>query len=128
MANEFSQATTFDLLKMLWRELKVLVEESGSLMKLEMQGKMREARKGILSLVIGGILAYMGMWVAMITAVFAIAVFVPLWIAAGSITIVILGSGAIFLYRGIHILKAIDPKPERTYQALKEINHVLTRP
>lgn len=128
MANEFSQATIFDLLKILWRELKVLVEESGSLMKLEMQGKMREARKGILSLVIGGILAYMGMWVAIITAVFAIAVFVPLWIAAGLMAVVILGSGAIFLYRGFHILKDFDPTPKRTYQALKEINHVLTRP
>lgn len=128
MANDFSQTSTIDLLKILLRELKILLEESGSLMKLEMKGKMREVRKGLLSLLIGGVLAYMGLWAAIGTLIFGIAVFVPLWMAAGIITIAVLGGGGLFLYKGIQTFKDFDPKPERTFRTLKEINHVLTRP
>ncbi len=128
MANNFSQAGTFDVLKILLRELKVLLEETGSLMKLEMKGKIREVRKGFLNLLIGGMLAYIGMWVAIGTLIFVIALFVPLWVAAGIVTVVVLGGGALFLYKGIQTFKDLDPKPERTLQTLKEINHVLTRP
>lgn len=124
---DFSQASTLDVLKIFLREMKKLVEESGTLIKLEMQGKIHDVRKGCVNLLIGGVLAYIGIWVAIGTLVFGLALFVPLWVAAGLITVAIFGSAAIFLYKGIQAFKNFDPKPERTFQALKEINHVFTR-
>ncbi len=127
MNTKFSESSTLHVVKIFLTEVKTLMGESGTLLKLEMQGKIKEARQGIFQIFLGSLLGYVGLWIFLGSLILGIGVFIPLWMAAGLVAVCIVGSGGIFLYRGIQVIKHFDPKPENTVQALKEINHVFSR-
>ncbi|MEX2491597.1 MAG: phage holin family protein [Nitrospirales bacterium] len=127
MKNFYAHSSTLQVLKFLFADIKTLMSESASLLKLEMQGKVHEARQGVFQVVIGGLLAYFGVWIFTGALILGIAQFVPLWLAAGLVALVFLSGAGWFLYLGIHIFKHFEFSPKQTVQTLKEINHVFTR-
>lgn len=127
MRTFYSHSSTLDVLKFLLTDLKTMMSESASLFKLEMHGKAYEARQGVFQVVIGGILAYFGIWILTGALIFGIALFVPLWVATSLVAVIFLGSAGFLLYRGIQIFKHFELTPKQTVQTLKEINHVFSR-
>ena len=127
MKTFYSHSSTLQVLKFLFADIKTLMSESASLLKLEMQGKVHEARQGVFQVVIGGILAYFGVWILTGAIILGIAQFVPLWLAAGLVALIFLGGAGWLLYLGIQIFKHFEFAPKQTVQTLKEINHVFTR-
>ena len=122
-----SHSSTIDVLKFLIADLKSMMSESASLFKIEMQGKVKNARQAAIQVVIGGIMGYFGVWIFIGALILGLGVFVPLWISAGIVAMLFLGCAAYFLYQGIQILKNFEFTPKQTVQTLKEINHVFSR-
>ncbi len=126
MKTSYSYSSTLDVLKFLLADIKVMMGESASLFKLEMQGKVKDARQAAFHVLIGGIFGYFGMWIFIGAVILGLGVFVPLWVSASVIALIFLACAGFFLHQGIKIFKNFEFTPRQTVQTLKEINHVFS--
>jgi hypothetical protein len=109
-----------DLFSELSADTSKLVRQEVMLAKAEISQKISRAGKDVAILVAGGLLAYTGVLTLTAALVLIVSLFMPSWVAASIIGLLILGIGYLLVQKGLNDLKKVPPMPEKTIQTLKE--------
>ena len=109
-----------ELFSELSRQTSTLIRQEVALAKAEMKQKGTEVGKDVGMMAAGGALAYAGLLALIATAIIALAYFIPWWLSALIVSVVVLGAGGLLLQRGLSALKQTSMAPEQTIETLKE--------
>ena len=110
----------FELLGRLPEQASLLVRSEVALAKAEMGAKIKEVVKDSVMVAIGAVVLYLGLLSAIATIIIVLAIFIPLWVSALIITLVLLIGGGVLALVGIGGFKKLKLKPTRTIETLKE--------
>jgi hypothetical protein len=120
MRYQQDERTLSELFSDLSRDARILVRQEVELAKIELKEKGAEVGKDIGMVVAGGAVAYAGCLLLMATFVLTLARFMPLWLSALIVSVIVLGTGVLLIQQGQSSLKARNLKPRRTVETLKE--------
>ena len=109
-----------DLFGELSRDVSRLVRAEVKLAKTEMAEKASKTGKDAGAIVAGGLLAYAGLLAVIAAIIAGLALFIPLWLSALIVGIVVIAAGALIAKQGLDRLKKQSMAPEQTIQTLKE--------
>jgi hypothetical protein len=109
-----------ELFSELSQEASTLIRQEVQLAKAEVTRKATQAGKEVAFMAAGGFVAYAGFLALIAAAIFGVAEFLPLWLSALLIGVIVAGVGYLILQKGINGLKEINPAPRRTIETLKE--------
>ncbi len=109
-----------ELFAELARETSTLVRQEVQLAKTEMTQKVTSAGKDAGLIGAGGALAYAGLLAVLAAVIIGLGEFIPLWISALIVGLVVIGIGYMLVQQGLSALKRIDPTPRQTMETLKE--------
>lgn len=109
-----------DLFAELANETTTLVRQEIQLAKAEMTQKATSAGRDVGMIGAGGALAYAGLLALIAALIIGLGRFMPMWLSALIVGIVVIGIGYALIQRGLTALKHIDPTPQQTIQTLKE--------
>ncbi len=102
------------------RESSALVRQEMALAKTELTQKAAKVGKDVGFLAVGGAIAYAGFLALVAALIFALASFIPAWLAALIVGIVVAGVGYFLVQKGLSALKQENLAPEQTIDTLKE--------
>jgi len=102
------------------RETGTLVRQEVELARVEMTQKATKAGREAALVVAGGLVAYIGAIVLAFALVYILAEFMPLWLSALIVGLVIVGIGYFLVQRGLAALKRASLTPDQTIETLKE--------
>ena len=109
-----------DLFSQLTAELKQLFSKEIQLAKIELSREVSKARSGAVSAGAGAVVAYMGA-LALTAAVIAfLANYMPVWLSALIVAVVMLIAGYAMIRRGTRVLRDSRFIPVHTIDTLKE--------
>jgi uncharacterized membrane protein len=109
-----------ELFSELTRETSTLVRQEVELAKTELSQKATAAGKDVGILGAGGAVAYAGFLALIAGVIAALDIFLPLWLAAIIVGLVVIGIGYMLVQRGRDGLKRADLMPRQTIATLKE--------
>ena len=109
---------TAELIKELFAEGRVLVKEELRLARAEAKVEAKKAARAGAAFGAGGVLMHLALFplVACLVAIFD--AFLPLWLAALVVTVLVAGAGAAAIFYGKKRLETLEP--ERTVRTFKE--------
>ena len=114
------------LLGDLYQGASRLVSLEIELAKTELSQKASRVGKNVGFLAAGGAIAYAG-FLALIFAIIAIlATFMPMWLSALIVALIVLGAGGALVWTGLKTLQQESPMPQRTLETLKEDKEWMT--
>lgn len=109
-----------ELFSELAQETSTLVRHELTLAKTEMSQKASRVGKNVGFIVAGGVLAFAGLLVLLAAVVVVLDTFLPLWLAALLVGLVLVGVAAFLVKKGIDAIKQEDLTPRQTIETLKE--------
>ena len=109
-----------ELFSDLKNEIRTLIKQEMSLVRVEVSEKMSRAVKDAAALGIGGVLLYSGFLTLIAAMVLGIAVFIPLWLSALLVSILFIVIGVVMVMKGLKDLKEMKATPERSTETVKE--------
>jgi hypothetical protein len=109
-----------ELLGELAQETGTLVRKEVELAKTELTAKASFALKELAFVVAGGLIVVIGAFAVLLAVILGLGKFIPLWLSALVVGLVLAGLGAAVAIVGVVALKALDPAPRQTIQTLKE--------
>ncbi|MBI1295343.1 phage holin family protein [bacterium] len=109
-----------DLFTNLSQNFSTLIRDEIRLAQVEMKQKGKKAMSGIISLAVGGFVAYAGFLVLLAAAVVGLSYYMWTWLAALIVGVVVALIGTVMLVGGLSRLRNIDPAPQQTIETLKE--------
>jgi hypothetical protein len=109
-----------ELFSELSRQTSTLIRQEVALAKAEMKQKGTEVGKDVGMMAAGGALAYAGLLALIATIIIVLAEFMPWWLSALIVSLVVLGIGGLLVQRGMNALKQTNMAPEQTIETLKE--------
>jgi len=109
-----------ELFSELSRQTSTLVRHEVSLARVEMAQKATEVGKDLGFLAVGGAVAYAGFLAIVAAIIIALAAFIPWWLSALLVGLVIAGIGYVLVQRGLSALKKQDMAPKQTIETVKE--------
>jgi uncharacterized membrane protein YqjE len=109
-----------ELFSELSRQTSTLIRQEVALAKVEMKQKGAEVGKDVGMMAAGGALAYAGLLALIATVIIILAEFIPWWLSALIVSLVVLGVGGMLIQRGMSALKQTSMAPEQTIETLKE--------
>jgi uncharacterized membrane protein YqjE len=109
-----------ELFSELSRQTSTLIRQEVALAKAEMKQKGAEVGKDVGMMAAGGALAYAGLLALIATIIIVLAEFMPWWLSALIVSLVVLGIGGLLVQRGMSALKQTSMAPEQTIETLKE--------
>jgi xanthine/uracil permease len=109
-----------ELFGMLADQTKTLVNKEVELAKAEATEKAKVAGKGIAFLAAGGFVAYAGLLAVIAGIIVLVGQWVPMWVSALIIGIIVALIGYLLVQKGLNDLKAENLKPRQTVASLKE--------
>lgn len=109
-----------ELFSELSRQTSTLIRQEVALAKAEMKEKGTEVGKDVGMMAAGGALAYAGLLALIATAIIVLAYFMPWWLSALIVSLVVLGIGGALIMRGMTALKNTNMAPEHTIESVKE--------
>lgn len=109
-----------DLFADLSRDVRALWQQEMELAKTEMSRKAAKAGKATAFLAIGGFVAYAGFLALLAALIIGLAEFIPMWLSALIVGLVVVGIGYIFIQKGRNDLKPEELVPRQTIESLKE--------
>jgi uncharacterized membrane protein YqjE len=109
-----------ELFSELSRQTSTLIRQEVALAKAEMKQKGTEVGKDVGMMAAGGALAYAGLLALIATVIIILAEFIPWWLSALIVSLVVLGVGGMLIQRGMSALKQTSMAPEQTIETLKE--------
>lgn len=109
-----------ELFSELSRQTSTLIRQEVALAKVEMKQKGIEVGKDVGMMAAGGALAYAGLLALIATIIIVLAEFIPWWLSALIVSLVVLGIGGLLVQRGMNALKQTSMAPEQTIETLKE--------
>ncbi|WP_142848811.1 phage holin family protein [Telmatospirillum sp. J64-1] len=104
----------------LTRETTTLFRKEVDLAKAEMSETLSRASSGLIGLVAGGLIAFIGIQVLVAAAVLGLALFMPWWVAALVVGLAVLAIGGIVLAVGLSNLRARKLVPKRTITTMRD--------
>lgn len=104
----------------LTREMTNLVRQEIALAATEMGRKASTVGKNVAYLAVGGLVAYAGLLAIVAAVILALGNFIPLWLSALLVGLVVAGVGYMLVQQGITALKSADLTPRQTVETLKE--------
>ena len=102
------------------RDVSRLVRAEVALAKTEMALKASKTGRDAGVIVVGGLLAYAGLLAVIAAIIAGLALFIPLWLSALIVGIVVIAVGGLMAKQGLDRLKKQSMAPEQTLQTLKE--------
>ena len=109
-----------ELFSELSQEASTLIRQEVQLAKAEVTQKATQAGREAAFVAAGGLVAYAGFLALIAAAILGVAEFLPLWLSALLIGVIVAGVGYLVLQKGMNGLKEINPRPERTIETLRE--------
>lgn len=109
-----------ELFSELAQETSTLVRQEVDLAKTEMGEKASRVGKDVGFLAAGGVLAYAGLLAILAAVIVVLDTFLPLWLAALLVGLVVVGIGYFLIKKGLDALKREDVAPRTTIETLKE--------
>ena len=101
-------------------ETLLMVRQELALLKAELHEKLGRVGQGVTALGAGAMMAFSGWLVLLAAAVLGLAEFVPPWLAALIVGLLVLGIAAALLYFGKSRFEAQSLMPGRTLRSLRE--------
>ncbi len=95
-----------------------LVREEVSLARAELTAKATQAGKDVVTLAIGGAVAYAGALAILAGVILVLATFLPAWLAALIVGVIVGAAGITLLQRGRAALAHLDVAPRQTMATL----------
>lgn len=114
------QRSLGELFSELANDTTTLVRQEIQLAKTEMTQKATSAGKDAGMIGAGGALAYAGLLAIIAALIIGLGNFIPMWLSALIVGLVILGIAYFLIQRGLNGLKNLDPTPRQTIETLKE--------
>jgi len=102
------------------KETSLLVRQEVDLAKTEMSQKASQVGKDVGYMAVGGVIIYAGFLAIMAAVILILAIFIPSWLSALIVGVVIAGIGYFVLQKGRDRLKQSSLAPEQTIETLKE--------
>ncbi len=109
-----------ELFAELSRETSNLVREEVALAKAEVRKTATEAGKDVGYMAAGGFVAYAGFLALIAAIILVLGEFLPLWLAALLVGLVVAGIGYFLVQRGLSGFKNLQVVPQQTIETLKE--------
>ena len=109
-----------ELFGVLADQAKTLVNQEVALAKAEAAQKAKLARKGVAFAAAGGFIAYAGLLAVLAGIVLFVGQFVPMWLSALLIGLVVALIGYLVVQKGLNDLKPENLAPRQTTGSLKE--------
>lgn len=109
-----------DLFSELANETSLLIRQEISLAQTEMTQKAVKVGKNVGFLAIGGAIGYIGLMAIVAAIIIGLAYFIPLWLSALIVGIVIAIIAAVLISSAIKNLKNAELAPKQTIETLKE--------
>jgi len=115
-----SEPTLGDLFSSLTEDLSTLIRKEVDLARTETTEKVTQATRSVVSIVAGGLIAYAGLIALIIAVIVGLSRFMPLWLSALIVGIVVIVIGAIMISSGRSSLANMSVMPEKTVESMKE--------
>lgn len=109
-----------ELFSELAQETSTLVRQEVDLAKTEIGQKASRVGKDVGFLAAGGAVAYAGLLAILAAVVVGLDTFLPLWLAALLVGLVVVAVGYFLVKKGLDALKKEDVAPQQTIETLKE--------
>lgn len=109
-----------ELFAELSRQTSALVHQEVNLAKAEMTQKAREVGKDAGYIGAGGAVAYAGLLVLLAAIVLLLGIWLPMWVSALIVAVVVVGIGGFLILRGRDGLSKTTLTPQQTVNTLKE--------
>ena len=109
-----------ELFSELAQETSTLVRQEVDLAKTEMSEKASRVGKDVGFLAAGGAVAYAGLLAILAAVIVVLDTFLPLWLAALLVGLVMVGAGYFLVKKGLDALKQENIAPQQTIETLKE--------
>jgi uncharacterized membrane protein YqjE len=120
MADRKEELSIGELFSQLATETTTLVRQEVQLAKVEFGQKAAEIGKQVGLIGLGGAVAYAGFLALIAAVILLLAQFVPAWLAALAIGILVTAIGYYLSQHHLTALKQMDPTPRATVQTLKD--------
>ena len=109
-----------ELFAELKQETRTLIKQEMELVRVELSAKVSQLVKDLIALGVGGVLLYTGILTLVTAIVLGLAKFMPPWLSALLVSVVLLVIGAVLLMKGVTDLKKMKVAPEKSTESLKE--------
>ena len=109
-----------ELFAELANETSTLVRQEVELAKTEMTQKATQVGRDVGVVGAGGAIAYAGLLAVIAAIIIVLGQFIPLWLSALIVGLVVMGIGYVFIQQGLSALKRSNLAPQQTIQTLKE--------
>lgn len=120
MDTQSDERTLGELFAELSRQTSALVHQEVELAKTEMTQKAREVGKDAGFIGAGGALVYAGLLVILAALVLLLGVWLPMWVSALIVGVLVVGIGGFLALRGRDNLAKTNLVPQQTVETLKE--------
>jgi len=109
-----------DLVTGVTNDLATLMRQEIQLARAETMEKVSQTMRSIVWIAAGGMVAYAGVIGLLIAAIVGLASFMPLWVSAALVGLVVVVIGYLLIESGRNQLKHMSVVPERTVESLQE--------
>ena len=121
----YERESVTTLIQNFYTDVSRLMSKEGELIRAELNEKITQVKVASGSLVVGGVLMFVGVFCLAATAIICLNLVAPLWLSALIVTAALLIVGGIMLAGAKKKLNAEDLKPVKSIGAIGEIRHSL---
>jgi len=101
-------------------DLQQIIRAEVRLAKVEVREELAKARQGAALLMTAGIVLVLALGVALLAAVYALALVWPAWAAALVVALVVAAGGGLLAMTGVRRLKDVNVAPPKTVATVRE--------
>jgi len=101
-------------------DVQQIVRAEVRLAKAELREEMGKARRGAVMMLAAGVMAVLGLGVALLAAVYALATIWPPWAAALAVAVGAVALGGALAVMGREHMKSVTLPPDRTVSSVRE--------
>jgi len=120
MEQQRDERSLGELFSDLAREMSTLVRQEVTLARTELTQKATQVGRDGGKIGMGGAIAYAGFLAIVAALILGLGQFLPLWLAALIVGLVVVGVGYAVLQNGMSALKRANLAPQETIETLKE--------
>jgi len=120
MERQRDERSLGELFAELARETSTLVRQEVALAKTEVTQKASLVGRDVGRIGVGGAIAYAGLLALIGAVILILGLFLPLWLSALIVGLVVAGIGYALIQQGVSALKRAELTPRQTIETLKE--------
>ena len=120
MAERKEERSIGELFSQLANDTTSLVRQEVLLAKVELGQKAAEVGRQVGLIALGGGVAYAGLLAVIAALILLLAQYIPGWLSALIIGLVVMGTGYFLIQQHLNVLKHLDPTPRATVDTLKQ--------